>query len=283
MRVPVLLIAAATVLAAACAPVDESPSATGAPGAADCARESLKTLTPEKFTFGTDQPAYEPWFVDDDPANGRGFESAVAYALAEELGYERSDVLWTRVPFTAAVQPGAKTFDVDLNQFSITDERERAVDFSAPYYDVTQAVVALKSSPAASAKSLADLKDVTIGAQVGTTSYDAAVELGSARDVAVYNTNDDAKAALGNGQIDALVLDLPTAFYVTSAELTDGTIVGQLPAGDGTGEQFGAVLDEGSPLTACVSRAVEALRADGTLAALEQEWLAGAGNAPELR
>jgi polar amino acid transport system substrate-binding protein len=284
MRVPVLLIAAATtVLAAACAPVDENPAASGTPGAADCAKESLKTLVPGKFTFGTDQPAYEPWFADDDPASGRGFESAVAYAVAGELGYERSDVVWTRVPFTAAVQPGPKTFDADLNQFSITDERREAVDFSAPYYDVTQAVVAPASSPAASATSLAELKNVKLGAQVGTTSYDAAVALGSTQDVAVYNTNDDAKAALDNGQVDALVLDLPTAFYVTSAELTDGKIVGQLPAGDGTPERFGAVLDKGSPLTACVSRAVEALRANGTLAAIEQEWLATAGNAPELR
>ncbi len=271
------------VLAVACAPADQTTPSTSQVDGVACTKDKLATLTPGKITFGTDQPVYEPWFVDDDPTNGKGFESAIAYALAEELGYAKSDVVWTRVPFNAAIQPGKKTYDMDLNEFSITEERKQAVDFSAPYYDVDQAVITLKSSKAASVKTLAELKAVKIGAQVGTTSFEAAQRLQPEQDVAVYNTNDDAKAALRAGQIDALVVDLPTAFYITSAELDDGLIVGQIPPGDGKPEQFGIVLDKGSPLTGCVSMAVENLRTDGTLARIEQEWLSSAGTAPELK
>ncbi len=222
--------------------------------------------------------------MDDDPSNGKGFESAVAYAVAEKLGYAKADVAWTRVPFTAAIQPGAKTYDADLNQFSITDERKQAVDFSTPYYEVAQVVIAPKSSPAAQVKSLAELKSVKLGAQVGTTSYTAASQLAPTQDVAVYNTNDDAKAALANNQIQALVVDLPTAFFMTSTELRDATIVGQIPATAGAAtEQFGIVLDKGSPLTRCVSAAVDELRADGSLERIQQEWLTQAGNVPELK
>jgi polar amino acid transport system substrate-binding protein len=236
-------------------------------------------LTKGSITFGTDQPAYPPWFVDDDPANGKGFESAVAYAVADKLGYGKGDVKWVRVPFNAAIAPGPKTFDANLNEFSITDERQQAVDFSSPYFNVTQAVVAVKSSPAAQVKTLDGLKGLKLGAQVGTTSYTAAKAIDAG--VAVFNNNDDAKAALSNGQIDALVLDLPTAFEVQS-ELSDGVIVGQLPAGTEKAEQFGIVLDKGSPLTACVSKAVDELGNDGDLFKLQKEWLAGAGNAPML-
>ncbi|MCC8249030.1 ABC transporter substrate-binding protein [Saccharothrix luteola] len=283
MRAPGLILAVTAVLAVACAPADETTKPTNQVDGVACTKDKLPTLTPGKITFGTDQPAYEPWFVDDDPTNGKGFESAIAYALAEELGYAKTDVVWTRVPFNAAIQPGRKTYDMDLNEFSITEERKQAVDFSAPYYDVDQAVITLSSSKAASVKTLAELKRVKIGAQVGTTSFDAAQRLQPEEDVAVYNTNDDAKAALRAGQIDALVVDLPTAFYITSAELDDGVIVGQIPAGDGKPEQFGIVLDKGSPLTACVSTAVQNLRADGTLTKIEQDWLSSAGTAPELK
>lgn len=286
MRTQALLIAAAVaaVGVVGCAPVAEVAPPSTAPAAEECAKDKLGTLTPGKFTFATDEPVYQPWYVDNDPANGKGFESAVAYAVAQQLGYGKDEVVWTRVPFNAAVQPGKKSFDANLTEFSITEERRKAVDFSAPYYSVAQAVVALKSSPAAGVKSLADLRGVKLGAQVGTTSYTAATAVGAEQDVAVYNTNDDAKAALNSGQIEALVLDLPTAFYVTSAELEGATIVGQLPRGDADRpEEFGIVLDKGSPLTVCVSSAVEALRADGTLVRLEREWLASAGTAPELK
>ncbi|MBJ7341152.1 MAG: amino acid ABC transporter substrate-binding protein [Mycolicibacterium sp.] len=270
-------VAAAT----ACAPADDTATSTSSASASasECTKDSLATLTKGSITFGTDQPAYPPWFVDDDPANGKGFESAVAYAVAGKLGYAAQDVKWVRVPFNSAIAPGPKTFDANLNEFSITDERKQAVDFSSPYFNVTQAVVAVKSSPAAAVKTLDGLKGLKLGAQVGTTSYTAAQAIDPG--VAVFNNNDDAKAALSSGQIDALVLDLPTAFQVQS-ELTDGVIVGQLPAGTEKAEQFGIVLDKGSPLTACVSKAVDDLGNDGELFKLQKVWLTGAGNAPVL-
>lgn len=280
------VVAAGAAALVACAPADDTAgSAASGSGATttDCSPSSLKTLTSGTFTFGTDQPVYEPWFVDDKPESGQGFESAVAYAVAEQLGYAKDDVTWTRVTFNAAIAPGPKKFDADINEFSITDERKQAVDFSAPYYDVTQAVVSLNSGKAAGVTDLAGLKDLKLGAQVGTTSYSAITDvIKPTQSPSVFNTNDDAKAALTNGQIDALVLDLPTAFYTTSAELDDAKIVGQLPQTSGTPEQFGMVLDKGSSLTSCVSKAVDALRSDGTLDKLVDQWLSQAGSAPEL-
>ncbi|WP_197378684.1 ABC transporter substrate-binding protein [Mycolicibacterium mengxianglii] len=277
--------AAITLVGAGCAPADDGSAdqdtSAAASGNDKCAKDSLKTLTAGRLTFGTDQPAYPPWFIDDDPASGQGYESAVAYAVAEKLGFDKDEVTWVRVPFNAAIAPGAKTFDANLSEFSITDERKNAVDFSAPYYDVTQAVVTVKSSPAAAAKTLDALRALRVGAQVGTTSYTAADALKPTEPVAVYNNNDDAKAALLSNQIDALVLDLPTAFAV-QAELDDGLIVGQLPATTDKPEQFGIVLDKGSPLTPCVSSAVDELRSDGTLAQLQKQWLDEAGSAPAL-
>lgn len=273
-------VVAALLVTSGCAPADEKQAAPGTPDR--CDKTALSTLKPGVLTFGTDQPAYPPWFVEDNPGNGKGFESAVAYAVAAKLGYQPNDVAWVRVPFNAAIAPGPKTFDANLNEFSITDERRNAVDFSSPYYNVTQAVVTLKTSPAAKVTSLDGLRDLKLGAQVGTTSYNAAKNLGGSTPVAVYNNNDDAKAALTSGQIDALVLDLPTAFQV-QAELPDGQILGQLPSGFDKPEQFGIVLDKGSRLTSCLSGAVDALGADGTLAKLQQQWLTEAGSAPVLK
>ncbi|WP_226363517.1 ABC transporter substrate-binding protein [Pseudonocardia abyssalis] len=275
-----LLAVTALLLAAGCAPAAPTEPAA----AASCEPGALPTLTAGTLTVGTDQPVYPPWYLDDDPTSGQGFESAVAYAVAEQIGYARDAVSWVRVPFNAAIAPGPKTYDLNLTEFSISDERRQAVDFSSPYYDVAQAVIAIEGNAFAGATSIAELEGARIGGQVGTTSYQAIVDqIAPTTEPSVFNTNDDAKLALTNGQIDALVLDLPTAFFVTSAELDGGVIVGQLPAGTGTPEQFGAVLDKDSPLTGCVSDAVDALRADGTLDALEQEWLASAGAAPELR
>jgi polar amino acid transport system substrate-binding protein len=277
----VAALLAPLVAAAGCAPAQTPPAAASA----SCAPGALSTLTAGTLTFGTDQPVYPPWYLDDDPASGKGFESAVAYAIADGLGYPHDKVTWVRVPFNAAIQPGPKTYDVNLTEFSITDERKQAVDFSSPYYDVKQAVVALKGTPAAGATSISQLKSLKVGAQVGTTSLDAVTkQIAPAAGPAVFNTNDDAKLALTNGQIDALVVDLPTAFYITSAELDNATIVGQLPLPAGsTPEQFGAVLDKGSALTGCVSQAVDKLRSAGTLTQLETQWLSTAGSAPELR
>ncbi|MER7890199.1 ABC transporter substrate-binding protein [Micromonospora sp. NPDC094482] len=284
-RTVALTAATAALLAVAgCAPQDdESPTDTASSGAASCNKESLRTRTPGKLTIATDEPAYEPWFRENKPESGEGFEAAVAYAVAEKLGYARADVTWTRVKFDTAIAPGPKNFDFDINQFSITEERKQAVDFSAPYYLVRQTVIALKSSKIAGRTALADLRDAKLGAQVGTTSYQAITDVIKPTVAPqVYNSNDDAKKALQNGQLDGLVVDLPTAFYITGAELTDATIVGQVPQ-VGTPEAFGLLLDKGSPLTGCVSGAVGQLTEAGTLTQLEQKWLAQVAGAAELR
>ncbi|WFE48953.1 ABC transporter substrate-binding protein [Micromonospora sp. WMMD1155] len=282
-RLFALTVAGAAVVAAAgCAPQDDTPTpvVTAAPS---CVKDSLPTRTPGKLTIATDQPAYEPWFSEDKPDSGEGFESAVAYAVAEKLGYARADVTWTRVKFDAAIAPGPKNFDFDINQFSITEERKQAVDFSAPYYLVRQTVIALKSSKIAGKASLADLRDARLGAQVGTTSYQAITDvIKPSVEPRVYNSNDDAKKALQNGQLDGLVVDLPTAFYITGAEITDAVIVGQVPQ-VGTPEAFGLLLDKNSPLTSCVSGAVGQLASAGALKELEQKWLAQVAGAAELR
>ena len=292
MRRPLPLAALATAALAltACAPQDEgsdasgsSSSAAGSSAAQECSPETLETLKPNTLTIATDQPAYEPWVVGDAPESGEGFESAVAYAVAEQLGYAKDQVTWTRVPFNAAIQPGARPFDFDINQFSITDERKQAVDFSSPYYTVSQAVITTAGSAADGAKSIADLKDLKIGAQVATTSLDVLEQvIAPTSDPVVFNTNDDAKLALQNGQVDAIVTDLPTAFFITAAELDNGVIVGQLKTSDEGGDQFGLLLEKDSPLTDCVSQAVDALREDGTLDDLEQQWLADVADAPVL-
>jgi polar amino acid transport system substrate-binding protein len=279
-----LAVLVGAVLAAGCATQDEgAPPAASSSGVA-CEKSTLQTVTQGRLTIATDEPVYEPWFVDNKPDNQKGFEGATAYAIATKMGFTPAEVKWVRVPFNAAIQPGPKNFDFDINEFSITEERKQAVDFSAPYYDVTQAVIALESNDAARATNLAGLKGVKLGAQVGTTSLQAIEDtIQPNQDPAVYNSNDDAKQALINGQIDALVLDLPTAFFVTAAEIDGSKIVGQLPASGNAQEQFGLVLDKGSPLTTCVSQAVEALRSDGTLANIEQEWLANVAGAPVLQ
>jgi len=279
---------AAVLLAAlaACSPVDDNTAAPSASTSASgnvCPPGALATKTPGKLTIGTDSPAYEPWFSDNKPSNGKGFESAVAYQVAQRLGYPAENVTWTTVTFNNAIAPGPKDFDFDINEFSITPDRRKAVDFSSPYYLVRQTVITTKSSKIANAKTIADLKNAKLGAQVGTTSYEAITELiKPAVQPQVFNNNDDAKAALVNGTVDGIVVDLPTAFFMTSAELKDGVIVGQLPQ-VGVPEQFGLVLDKDSPLTGCVSGAVDQLRQDGTLQVLEKTWLAGSSGAPELQ
>jgi polar amino acid transport system substrate-binding protein len=287
-----LRITAAAVLTAsalvACAPQSTAksspPVASGSPSANPCAPAALATLAAGKLTIGTDDPVYEPWFSDNKPENGQGFEGAVAYAVAQKLGYAQGDVVWTRVTFNNAIQPGPKKYDFDINEFSITDDRKKAVDFSSPYYDVTQAVITLKGSKIAGVTTLAGLANAKLGAQVGTTSYQAITEvIKPSKQPSVYNNNDDAVKALQNGQIDGLVLDLPTAFYVTSAELDNGVIVGQVPQPSGAPEQFGLVLDKGSALTTCVSQAVDALQQDGTIKALTDHWLTQVASAPVLK
>lgn len=288
-------VAALAALMTACASSDgsdsasstaTSPAASGASSATPdaCAKGSLQTKTSGKLTLATDKPVFEPWFVDDKPENGKGYEGAVAAAVVEKLGYTPAEVTWTRVPFNNVFKPTPKDWDFDINEFSITEDRKKALDFSSPYYDVTQAVVTTKGSKAATAKSLADLKGLTLGAQAGTTSFQAIKDVvAPTKNPRVYNSNNDAVKALGNGQVDALVTDLPTAFFMAGAQLDDGRVIGQLPSSGGATEQFGLVLEKGSPLTACVSKAVDALRADGTLDKLVDQWLSQAGGAPVLK
>lgn len=270
---------ALAILVTACAPASDNAAESSSPDT--CAVENLSTLTAGKITIGTDSPAYGPWFSNDDPSNGEGYESAVAYAVAKQLGFEASDVVWTVAPFSTVIAPGEKAFDFDINQVSITDERKQAVDFSSGYYDVNQAVITIKGSKLDGATTLAELKDAKLGAQVGTTSYDTIIDvIQPTEEASAFDSNDIAKQALANGQIDGLVVDLPTAFYITAVELDGGLIVGQFPAAGTDGEQFGLVLNKDSALTKCVSDAVDALRADGTLEALQQQWLADVTNAP---
>ncbi|GIH93134.1 ABC transporter substrate-binding protein [Planobispora siamensis] len=285
-----LALGALATAAVACAPASEpatqaspsTPAGSSAPAA--CAKDTLALKTAGKLTIGTDKPAYEPWFKNDDPANGEGFESAVAYAVATELGFTKDEVVWQTVPFDAAFAPGAKKFDFDVNQVSITGDRAKVVDFSQGYYTVKQAVVAVEGSEFASAKDLAGLKEARIGVQVGTTSLDAVKEvIQPTAEPKVYSQQVDAVNALKNKQVDAIVVDLPTAFYVTAAQVENSKIVGQFNASGGTPEEFGMVFEKGSRLVSCVDEALGKLKSSGKLAEIESQWLGSAAGAPELK
>jgi len=273
--------AAVTLSLAACAP--QAPAPTTPAASPEATSDVLPTLTPGKLTIGTGLPAYEPWVVGDAPESGEGFEAAVAYAIAAEFGFAPEDVIWVRTTFDEAIAPGAKNFDFNLQQYSITEERKAAVDFSTPYYYTTQTVITVAGSAAANATSIADLQGLLIGAATGTTSLSAIEDIiKPSQGARAFNSNDDAKAALANGQVDAIVVDLPTALYLTAVELDGGLVLGQLEGGE-AGDSFGLVLDKGSALTAAVSAAIESLRASGKLAELEQTWLADYAGAPVLK
>lgn len=274
--------------AVACAPAEEEPAATpsvsGSPSADACATDNLALKTPGQLTVGTDSPAYEPWFSKNDPTNGKGFESAVAYAVAEELGFSRGQVAWVKVPFNNSYAPGEKSFDFDINQISITPARAKVVGFSEGYYSAAQAVVALKGSKAADATSLANLKPLKLGAQTGTTSL-TAIRDGIQPDQPplVFDDTNQAKQALNNGQLDAFLADLPTAFYITAVEIPKATIVGQFQPEAGQQEQFGMLFQKGSALVPCVNEALTRLKDSGDLAAIEKQWLSDVVNVPELQ
>ena len=277
VRAGIAAVAIAAFALTGCAPADTAATDESA----------ITTITPGKLTIGTGLPAYEPWVVGDAPESGEGFEAAVAYAIAAELGFAAEDVVWVRTTFDEAIAPGAKNFDFNLQQYTITDERKENVDFSEAYYVTTQAVVTVKGSAAEGVTDLAGLKDLLIGAASGTTSFNAIEDIiAPTAGAQAFNSNDDAKAALASGQIDAIVVDLPTAFFLGSAPaefggLDDGLVIGQL-SGAGIGDSFGLVLDKGSALTAAVSAAIKTLRDNGTLAELEKKWLTDAG-APVLK
>ena len=249
--------------------------------AASCEKADLATITEGKLTIATGEPAYYPWVIDDKPESGEGFEGAVAYAVAKQLGFDAADVEWVRTTFDSAVTPGEKKFDFNLQQFSITEDRKKAVDFSSPYYTAPQAIVSFKGSKIEGISSLADLKDAKLGAAVGTTSLDA-IENQIGIKPQVFNDNAAGVSALKNKQIDGLVVDLPTAFYLSGVEVPNGLIVGQLPS-TGAGDQFGLLLSKASKLTSCVTGAVDAITADGTLAAITDQWLASDAGAPVLK
>jgi polar amino acid transport system substrate-binding protein len=271
--------AALAALAAGCGSTTSSTDSTVA--AADCTPDKMQTQTPGELTVATDKPAYPPYFEDNDPTNGKGFESATAYAIAHQLGYSKSDVKWVTEPFNSSYAPGPKNFDFDVNQISITPARSQHVDFSSPYYTANQAVVASKGSSAASAKSLADLKDASIGVQIGTTSLDAVnSEIQPSSQPKVFNDSNDVVTALKEGQVDAVVVDLPTALYLTAVQVPSATIVGQFSAPGG--DQWGALLAKGSPLTGCVSKAIDELRSSGQLGQIENRWMSKAAQAPTL-
>jgi polar amino acid transport system substrate-binding protein len=267
---------------AGCGSSDSSTTDLTAATASDCTPAKLDTQTKGKLTVATDKPAYPPYFEDNDPTNGKGFESAVAYAIGEQLGYPKSKVAWTVEPFNASYAPGPKDFDFDVNQISITPAREKQVDFSAPYYTANQAVVALKDSDAAKATNISDLSDTTIGVQIGTTSLEAVNDvIKPSTDPKVFDNSNDVVTALKNGQVDAVVVDVPTALYLTAVQVPTATVVGQFPAPGG--DRWGALLTKDSPLTACVSKAVADLKASGELQKITNQWMSKAAGAPLLQ
>ena len=278
-RVAVTILLA--VVVAGCGSADKK-AAVKQPAASQCTKSALALQKPGQLTVATDKPAYPPYFVNNDPSNGKGFESAVAYAIAAKLGFSHAEVKWITEPFNSSYAPGPKKFDFDVNEISITPKRSHVVDFSAPYYTAPQAVVARNSSKVAHATNLAALADAKIGVQIGTTSLDAVKQIVKPKSQPqVFNDSNDTVSALKNGQVDAVVVDLPTAFYLTSAEVKGARIVGQFNAPGG--DSWGALLAKGSKLTPCVSRAVQSLRASGQLQQITKQWMGAAAGAPELR
>jgi polar amino acid transport system substrate-binding protein len=267
-------------------------AACGGDGAADgdgdgdevsCAKEDLVLVQPGVLTIATGEPAFPPWIIDDDPTNQQGFEGAVAYAVAEGLGFTADEVVWVRTGFDQAIAPGPKTFDFNLQQYSITEARQEVVDFSEPYYVTAQALVAYAGSPAATATSIADLKGVRLGAQIGTTSL-AYIEqvIQPETPAAVYDTNVDAKSALDAQQVDGLVFDLPTAYYITAVEIPEATIVGAFEVSEEQADNFGLLFAKGNTLKVCVDAVIRDLRDAGTLDALAEEWLQQEGDIPTI-
>ena len=298
--VTLMLVLALAILAAGCGSDDDedagaptTAAATTEASAEGCAKENLETISDGRLTIGTDNPAFPPWFEGgvpegsdweiNDPATGEGFESAVAYAVAGELGYADDEVEWVVVPFNNSFRPGDKSFDFDINQISVTEERDRAVDFSDSYYDVNQALVGLQGKPIADATSLGDLGDYQLGAQVGTTSLEYIQDvIKPSKEARVYDTSNDVVAALNGSQIDGIVVDLPTAFFlVGSGEVKNGAVIGQFPSTGGQ-EHFGMLFEDGNPLRDCVNEALATLKEDGTLEQIQQQWLSDKTSAPVI-
>jgi polar amino acid transport system substrate-binding protein len=287
-----LLLAVLAFAAAGCGSTNKSSSGSTSTAGSSCSnKDDLNLVTRDQLTIGTDNPAFPPWFGGtphkpwqvSDPNSGEGYESAVAYAVAKQLGFDKSEVKWIHVPFANSYAPGPKSFDFDINQISFTPARAKVVDFSDSYYDVNQSVVVNKGTPIASATSVAALKPYDLGAQLGTTSYQFIQDkIQPTKKPSVFPSNTGAVQALKNKQIDGLVVDLPTAFYVTAVQVPNSKVLGQFPAEPG-GEHFGMVFEKGNSLRACVNKALTELRSNGTLKQLQQKWLAKATGAPILK
>ena len=258
-----------------------------------CEPDQLNLIKTGQLTVATDNPAFNPWFAGgtpkgstwkfNDPTTQKGYESAVAYAIAKQLGFTPNQVKWVVVPFEQLFKPGPKNYDFDVNEVSVTSARKKSVDFSDSYYDTNQALVAIKGTPITKAKTLADLKKYKLGAQVGTTSYNYIVKnIKPDQQPAVYNNSNDVNSGLKSGGIDGIVVDLPTAFIIVGAEeVPNSVVVGSFPA-KGGGDHFGAVFAKGNSLVSCVNKALATLRANGTLKQLQNKWISNSG-APVLR
>ena len=286
MRTPLTaaVLAPLMLLALGCAPQASSTATVTPTGQtpAECAQG--KTLTAGTLTIATDSPAYDPWFSHNDPSNGKGYESAVAYAVAKQLGFQTSAVTWVKEPFNKSYAPGHKDFDFDINQISITPARAKVVTFSDGYYTAAQALIALKDSPVSKATSVAALKGYKLGAQTGTTSLTAIREdIQPSSEPLVFDDTNVAKQALLNHQVDAIVADLPTAFYITAVQIPSATIVGQFQQESGSPEQFGMLFQKANPLVDCVNQALANIKQAGTLDAIEHKWLSQTVNVPVLQ
>jgi polar amino acid transport system substrate-binding protein len=281
-RISLVCLAALSAAAiAACGSPKKVSTQTAAASTKTCTPAKLQTHAKGILTVATDSPAYPPYFEHNDPSNGKGFESAVAYAVAGKLGYKRSAVKWVVEPFDASYAPGPKSFDFDINEISITPTRAKVVTFSTPYYTNPQGIIVAANSPYAHAKSLADLKSANIGVQIGTTSLTAVTQrIKPTHQPQVFNTSSDVVEAFKIGRVNAIVVDLATAFDLTSTTLSHTTIAGQFSAPGG--DNWGLLMTKGSPLASCVDRAVDTLRSDGTLAQLDKRWIAAANSVPVL-
>ncbi len=254
-----------------------------ASGELDCSVENLDLFADGTLTIATGEPVFPPWMLEDDPTSGEGFESAVAYAMAEEMGFAADAVTWVRTDFDVAIAPGDKDYDFNMQQYTPTDERDEIVDFSVSYYDVQRSVLTFEGSPTDGAATFADLASGTWGATIGTTDLDyIETEIGiPAGDIAVFDTQADVVAAMVAGQIDSTVVGLPTAFFLSAVELDAGVIAGVLPSSGGN-EAMALLFTEGNPLRDCVDAALNSLRDAGTLDAIAGEWLQGGGEIPTI-
>jgi polar amino acid transport system substrate-binding protein len=242
-----------------------------------------KTLDPASLTIATGDPAFPPYVIDDKPESGEGFEAALALAVAKELGYEGDAVKWVRTSFDTAVAGSDKNFDFNLQQFTINADRQKVVSFSDPYYTANQAVLGYADGPGKDVKTVADLKSLKLGAAAGTTSLQFITDvIKPDAEPFAFNSNADAKTALDNKTIDAIITDLPTALYITGVEIEGTKVFGQFPLGDTGGDAWGLLFVKDNPLVACADMALANLKASGELDTITTKWMGDYIEAPTL-